>query len=93
MFHVDGDTILYDGKPFAVITAGLSGFRMEAVDAINHYESFLEQHISDRIDEERADDTKCVLEVVERAETEAWFPGPFVEWLERELRAVLKSKE
>lgn len=35
MLTIVGDVIEYDGKPFAIITAPLSGFRMDAIDWLN----------------------------------------------------------
>jgi len=47
MFQVKGDIIEYDGKPFAVITAPLSGFRMEAVDTLNAHDEYLLERVEE----------------------------------------------
>ncbi len=67
MFHVNGDIIEYDGKELAVITAKLSGFRMDAVDAINNYDNFLDERVNQTVKEERIDDLSSIEHVINEA--------------------------
>lgn len=90
MFNVNGDIIEYDGKPFAVITAGLSGFRMDAVDALNSLDEFHAERVNELAKEERADDlTKVEAKINDAIDTWSITETAGASLL-HEIRAVLE---
>lgn len=91
MLTVVGDVIEYDGKPFAIITAPLSGWRMDAIDMVRDYDIFLEDVVSEIVSEERSDDKLLFADLLDRAEKEIWLPETYAEWLRQEITDLFKE--
>ena len=93
MFQVKGDVIEFDGKPFAVITAPISGFRMEAVDALNNYDTFIEERVDFHVAEARADDMREVKDAINNAVDEVWLYEPHAEYLITAIKEALSNDD
>jgi len=89
MFNVNGDVIEYDGKPFAVITARLSGFRMDAVDALNKLDMFSADDVNDILTELECDLKTSNLKTTEQAQKDAWMPDEWAEYIDDKLESGL----
>jgi len=90
MLTVVGDVIEYDGKPFAVITAPLSGWRMDALDCANNYDMFLDSVIDETVDEHLSDIVDAFMEAIEEAESSWTLHTSAADWMRSKVKELLK---
>jgi len=81
MFRVIGDVIECDGKPFAVVTAPLSGQQLDAIDALNGIGFLTETEYSDTLHEIKADVNRVASEALTLVKAELWLTDELTETL------------
>ncbi len=89
MFRVIGDVIECDGKPFAVVTAPLSGQQLDMIDALNGIGFLTETEYGDALEEIKSDVNRVVSEALTAAKDELWLTEALTETLTERVQDQL----
>ena len=92
MLTIVGDTIEYDGKPFAIITAPLCGWRMDAIDCVNNHDDFLGEIVEGVTEEKRADDVNKFRKIINHAVDNYWLNKDIAKHMHNEITAKFGDK-
>jgi len=92
MFQVIGDEIYYDGRVLAVITAPLSGWRMDALDAIGLIEHYSAREVADIIREIKAGVNQVVNDALTAADDAVWINDAQHDWIKDALEGGIDAK-
>lgn len=88
MLTIVGDVIEYDGKPFAIITTPLSGWRLDAIDCVNNYDLFLDEIVEETTEEKACDFRRDAIKIIDDAVETLWLSPEIADHLRDEIAGV-----
>jgi len=88
MLTIVGDVIEYDGKPFAIITAPLSGWRLDAIDCVNNHDLFLDGVVEELAEEKACDFRNDAIKIIDSAVETLWLSPEIADHLRDEISGI-----